>query len=207
MLKKITPLVFKTKYWFAKVELQQATARESFEFIENIKNWDKDYLLSYVYDILQGANYTWKKEKIKKDLIENIDQTIEKVAQIQHKRHTSIYKWVDFDKVFDNKDINRSKKWLPPEVNNIYIAKELWVSVIDLHDKVTLEELWIYEDALLYSNLEKTEEGRRVNTHVRHNKTTQEEKERKIKELKKNKDTFKKAKDTWNYISTLSASI
>jgi hypothetical protein len=131
-----------------------------------------------------------------------MDEFIRVISDTRHRSHVSVYSNIKMDSSSTRKSVD----WQ----DMIKISKNTLIPIDEILDRLTLEEYWLYYDAMIYWSLEETEKWRAINNKaynkVKDQKTLQKQKEslemlrayKKKKKWKKKKIVVSPVRRLWD---------
>lgn len=188
--KKEDTYIFSCKYWKIVFTIPQQSIEQSLEFYDIIESKNIIKLMKYIKEFLHKywtikyKWFFWNKKRLLNTFFYNYLEFIEKISIICHKPYKSKYDWINII-VWEDRPWNY---WN----NMLVMSKHTWIPVDELMNRLSLEEWWIYQDAIIHNNLEIDKKTRKYNDTAELNKKTNMTKEQRKKAMKKFREDLEK---------------
>lgn len=196
--KKEYTYIFRCKYWKIVFTIPQQSIEKTLEFYDIIERNDiieviaymKDYLSMY-WEVIYYWRF-WNRKRLLNTFFDNYLEFISNLSKIVHSPYKSKYDWINIIS-WESRPENY---WS----NMLVMSKKTWIPVDEILDRLSLQEWWIYQDAIIHENLEIDKKTRKYNDQAEENKKAKISTKQKKEYMKNFREDLKKGKRKTVYV-------
>jgi len=174
-LKKTYRYTIPTKRWDFVLTFNQSTAKQTSEYLEILElllsndtskqiEWillQRDYIDKFFVDNYQYKRYNIKKRQVLLLVKNEIEAYITDIVWMLHPLRKSIYSDTKSPSIWWKKP-----KPYPFDNHLEVLVKKTGISIDELYDRLTMEQIGRYMDKVVYDNYETFKEGKAINTKI-----------------------------------------
>lgn len=195
--RKKTTLIIPTIKGDLRLELQQATAQESFDYFEligRLNDWNiidkynaiQDVRKYFALIIIKSSDvkrWQFKKKMRIKLVLEDIDECMKYVSSILHPTRNSVYEWYSVPTKVNGKP---QRPYLFSGSNES-LKEQTGIPTDEVYNRLTLEQVGRYTDASIFKSYETFDEWQSINNQIKSKMWLSEQQKKDLDFIRKNR--------------------